>query len=207
MEEFTPQDIYIIEDLETLRVLADPLRTQIYEILLQGPASVGQVAERLGLAQGRLYYHVNMMEKLGIIRVVETRMVSNMVEKMYRAVAYNLEVAPDLLNFNTEQGKQTVAEIITSSLDATREDLQRSIQARLFDLDRGVEEKKRTVMVNRVTARIRDEDAEAFRERLHALIEEFTSKDSASHEDNKEFHPYAMMVAFYPSFYFSKDQK
>jgi DNA-binding transcriptional ArsR family regulator len=207
MEEFTPQDIYIIEDLETLRVLADPLRTQIYEILLQGPASVGQVAERLGLAQGRLYYHVNMMEKLGIIRVVETRMVSNMVEKMYRAVAYNLEVAPDLLNFNTEQGKQTVAEIITSSLDATREDLQRSIQARLFDLDRGVEEKKRTVMVNRVTARIRDEDAEAFRERLHALIEEFTSKDSTSHEDNKEFHPYAMMVAFYPSFYFSKDQK
>jgi DNA-binding transcriptional ArsR family regulator len=207
MEEFTPQDIYIIEDLETLRVLADPLRTQIYEILLQGPASVGQVAERLGLAQGRLYYHVNMMEKLGIIRVVETRMVSNMVEKMYRAVAYNLEVAPDLLNFNTEQGKQTVAEIITSSLDATREDLQRSIQARLFDLDRGVEEKKRTVMVNRVTARIRDEDAEAFRERLHALIEEFTSKDSVSHEDNKEFHPYAMMVAFYPSFYFSKDQK
>jgi DNA-binding transcriptional ArsR family regulator len=206
MEDFEPQEIFIIEDLETLRALADPMRSQIYEILLQAPASVRSVAERLGLASGRLYYHFNAMEKLGAIRVVETRMVANMMEKMYRAVAYNMQIAPDLLNFNTDQGKQAVTNLLTASLDATREDLLRSLQARLFELDRGAKHKQRNVMVNRVTATIPDALAETFNERLHALIKEFQEADRQGMKE-EGYHPYALMVAFYPSFYFSEESQ
>jgi DNA-binding transcriptional ArsR family regulator len=203
MEEFQPKQVHVIEDLETLRSLADPLRMQIYEILLQAPTSVRTVAERLGLAPGRLYYHINALEKLNMIRVVETRMVANMVEKMYRAVAYQLDVSPDLLNFHTDQGKEAVAELLTSGLDATREDLRRSLQARLFELDRGANKRKRQMMVNRTTARIRDDDADAFQARLQALIDEFQHKDTPDNEE-QGYHHYALMVAFYPSFYFGE---
>ena len=202
MEEFSPQDSFIIEDLETLRVLADPLRTQIYELLFQAPANVRQIAERLGLAPSRLYYHINLLEKHGLIRVVETRMVANMVEKVYRAVANRLELSPELLNFRTDEGQAAVTGALVGTLDATREDLLRSVHARLFDLEQGASQQERSVMVSRSTARIPDTDAEEFRQRLRALIEEFEARDQVASQPGPDVPNYALTIAFYPSFYY-----
>jgi DNA-binding transcriptional ArsR family regulator len=204
MENFKPADSLRIEDLETLRTFADPLRAQIYEILLQAPASVRQVGERLGLAPSRLYYHVNLMEKLGLIRVVETRMVANMVEKVYRSAAYKLDVARELLDFQTDTGQQAITGLLTSGLEATREDLLRSLQARQAALEEGAQEKPRHVMVSRTTARIPDGKAEEFRARLSALIEEFETADLTREQDGAGQQDYALLVAFYPSFYFGE---
>jgi len=206
MDEFQPADIFLIEDLETLRTFADPLRAQIYEILLQAPANVRQVGERLGLASSRLYYHINLMEKLGLIRVVETHMVANMVEKMYRAVAYKLDVAKDLLDFGSDSGQQAIHGLLTSGLEATRDDLLRSLQVRQMELERGAEVKPRQVMVSRTTARIPDDLADAFRSRLQALIAEFEEADQTREQPGEGLQDYALLVAFYPSFYYENSQ-
>jgi DNA-binding transcriptional ArsR family regulator len=206
LEDFTPQNLFIINDLETLRVMADPLRTQIYEILLQAPASVSQVADRLGLAPSRLYYHVNRMEKLGLLRVVETRMVANIVEKFYRSVAVALDVSPELLNFSTDEGKEAITELVVSGLDATREDIMRSFQARLFNLEHGEQEKQRSVNLSRVTARVSDAYAEEFHARLRALIEEFQGQDLRPAQGEEQGQNYALLIAFYPSFYYKENE-
>lgn len=205
MEENKPLPFYQIEDLDTLRTLADPLRTQIYEILLAEPANVREVAERLGLAPSRLYYHFNLLEKVNLIKVVETRMVGNMVEKFYRAVAYNLDVAPGLLDFQKSELKETLDELLTVSLDATREDLIRSVNARLIDLEQGAVEKPRRVMVNRLTARIPDDVADEFHKRLNELLAEFGASDTAS-QDGEPLQQYALTIAYYPTFYYSSDK-
>jgi AcrR family transcriptional regulator len=203
-KDFTPSGRFIIEDLETLRVLADPLRSQIYEIFLNRPASVRQVAEQLGLAPSRLYYHVNMLEKFNLLRVVETRMVANIQEKFYRAVAYELEVAHGLLDFKTEEGKITAAEMIRNTLDTTREDLLRSLEARSYVLERGAQEKPRSVIVTRHTATIPDELAQEFHERLEALLSEFGTSDQGPGGDPPR-QTYALAIAYYPSFYYPID--
>jgi DNA-binding transcriptional ArsR family regulator len=205
MENFQPEKRYIIRDLETLRIMADPLRAQIYEILIREPASVRQVAERMGLAPSRLYYHVNLLEKHNLLRVVETRMVANMLEKSYRAVALEFEVAPELLNFS-EENRAVISEMLASTLDATREDLLRSISARLFELEQGEQEKQRSLMITRVNARISDRQAEEFRARLAALLEEFSSQD-AGEGPAAAAQNYALMLAFYPSFYYPESDK
>ena len=204
MEEFQPADTFLIEDLETLRTFADPLRAQVYEILLQAPASVRQVGERLGLAPSRLYYHINLMEKLGLIRVVETRMVANMVEKAYRAAAYKLDVASDLLDFGSDSGQQAIHGLLTTGLEATRDDLLRSLHVRQMELEQGAEARPRQVMVSRTTARIPDAKADAFRSRLQALIAEFDEADRTKDKDGEGLQDYALLVAFYPSFYFGE---
>ena len=207
MENFEPAVRMLIEDLETLRIISDPLRSQIYEILLPQPGNVRQIAERLGLAPSRLYYHINLMEKAGLVRVVETRMISNMVEKIYRAVAVELEVAPDLLNFanQTHEGKQAITEMLVGALDTTREDLLRSMQARLFDLSQGAAAKPRSVMISRTTARIPDAYAEEFQARLKALIDEFTAKDLEAEQSSGPVQNFALLVALYPSFYYREE--
>ena len=78
----------MIENLETLKVVADPLRLRILDAFGDKPHTVKQIAKVLEIPPNKLYYHVNMLEEHGLIRVVNTRLVSGIVEKTYRATAY-----------------------------------------------------------------------------------------------------------------------
>ncbi len=103
MEKIKPQSTYIIRDLVTLKVIAEPLHTQIYAALVPEPMTIKQVGEQLGIAPTKLYYHFNLLEGAGLIRVVETRAVSSIVERLYWVIAENLEVAPELLSFKRDK--------------------------------------------------------------------------------------------------------
>jgi DNA-binding transcriptional ArsR family regulator len=100
--------------------LADPLRNQIIETMMDEKHTVKQVADKLGLAPSKLYYHFNMLEQNGLIEVVETRMVANMVEKHFRATFSEIEIDPNLISTGTEEGKEIVNTLITSTIDTTR---------------------------------------------------------------------------------------
>ena len=192
-----------IKDLETLRAVSDPLRIQIVELLTNQNLTVKQVAEKLGLASSKLYYHFGALEKLGMIEVAETRMVSNMVEKVYQSNADQLDVDPSLLRFSKEGDNESFGILISSTIDATREDIIRSLQARQFQLDQGAAEQSRRFIINRVVSRISEERVAEFQKRLVQLIQEFESEDErASRKSNLQ--PYALTVALYPSFYFDK---
>ncbi|HZM25030.1 MAG TPA: winged helix-turn-helix domain-containing protein [Anaerolineales bacterium] len=195
-----------IKDLETLRAVSDPLRIQIVELLTNQNLTVKQVAEKLGLASSKLYYHFGALEKLGMIEVAETRMVSNMVEKVYQSNADQLDVDPSLLRFSKEGDNESFGILISSTIDATREDIIRSLQARQFQLDQGAAEQSRRFIINRVVSRISEERVAEFQKRLVQLIQEFESEDErASRKSNLQ--PYALTVALYPSFYFDKASK
>jgi DNA-binding transcriptional ArsR family regulator len=195
-----------IKDLETLRAVSDPMRIQIVELLSTQNLTVKQVAEKLGLAPSKLYYHFGALEKLGMIEVAETRMVSNMVEKVYQSNADQLDVDPSLLRFSKEGDNESFNILISSTIDATREDIIRSLQARQFQLDQGATEQSRRFIINRVVSQIPEERVAEFQERLVQLIQEFEGEDErASRKAN--LHPYALTVALYPSFYFDKPSK
>jgi DNA-binding transcriptional ArsR family regulator len=198
-------NIFHIKDRETLKVIADPLRAQIMEALTTEPLTVKQVADRLGLAPSKLYYHVNMLEKFGFIRVVETRQVANMLEKTFQAVASQLDIAPALLTTTSDEGKDTVYALITSTLDTTREDMLRSIQARYHQLDEGAAEKPRNVVINRDVRYIPDARAEEFAERIKSLLKEFG--ESEVPPGTPGAMNYGLALAFYPNFYYEETKK
>lgn len=201
------QESFIIHDLETLKVVADPLRSQILEILIHQPATVKQIAEKLGLTPSNLYYHINQLEKYKLIIVVETRMVANMLEKLYRATAANLDIDPELLNFATDTGKETIHTVLTSTIDTTREDILRSLQARYFVLDQGAKEHPRRFILTRLVSRMEESRIEEFQSRLDALIHDFSAADNKD-QSRDDGHPaYAFTVAFYPTFYFPEPEK
>jgi DNA-binding transcriptional ArsR family regulator len=193
-----------ISDLETLRAIADPLRVQIMELLEGQKLTVKQVAEKLGLAPSKLYYHFGALEKLGLIEVAETRMVSNMQEKKYISAADLLDVDPALFQFNKDGDNESINILISSTIDATREDLIRSMQARQFQLEQGADETPRRIIVNRIVSSASEERIEEFQARLLKLIQEFEAEDKTSKSTDQ---PYALTVAFYPSFYFDKTSK
>ncbi|GAA3407256.1 metalloregulator ArsR/SmtB family transcription factor [Paenibacillus hodogayensis] len=60
---------YLIIMHSTLSALAEPNRLHIVELLRDGPLSVGEVAERLGLNQPQASKHLRVLSDAGIVEV------------------------------------------------------------------------------------------------------------------------------------------
>src|SRR5919199_1430804 len=93
-----PDDVFFITDVETLKVVADPLRLRILDVLRRGPSTVKHLATELDVPLKKLYYHVNLLETHSLIRVVGTRVISGIIEKQYQVAAHRLSVARSLLS-------------------------------------------------------------------------------------------------------------
>ena len=178
------------------------MRGQIIEVLLDTPHTIKQTAAKLGLAPSKLYYHFNLLEKHGLIRVVETRKVANLEEKHYQAAAARFEVAPGLLATHTAEGKANANEVLLGILDTTRQDMARSLQARYFQLEQGASEHPLRVLLTRLVSRLDEAQVADFQARLCALLKDFESADCPP--ETPEARPYAFTAALYPSFYFEE---
>jgi DNA-binding Lrp family transcriptional regulator len=200
MEKFKPAPVMTIKDLETLKVVSDPFRVQILEILVSGPQSVNQVAEKMGLPPSKLYYHVNMLEKHGLIQVVDTTVHGNIIEKHYWISAYDLKMDNSLCSFGTPEGQENVVTMMVVPIDATRQDIIRSLEARAFALERGAEKHPRDVLIYRELSNISDEQADEFLSRLKELTQMFEGATDQESGDDVQTH--ALTIAFYPSFYY-----
>ena len=92
MNDFIPENLHVIRSLDAAKAIHDPLRLQIIEVLLHSPLTVKQIGGKLGLAASKLYYHVNALEKHDLIRIVDTTIHGNLIEKHYWVTAYNYTV-------------------------------------------------------------------------------------------------------------------
>lgn len=193
----TDNPLFVIDNLETLKVIADPLRWQILELLVLQPMTVKELGEKLGLAPSKLYYHISQLDEHGLVSIAETRIVSGIIEKRYQATAQAIDIDPELLSFSTDTGRDNIHAVLLATIDATREDMIRSLQARAFEIEQGAAQQPRHVLVNRALSRIPEERAEAFKHRLLNLVEEFSDADS---EDADQ--AFALTVAYYPAFYY-----
>ena len=202
MTPFQRKPTLIIDNLKTLQVLSHPLRSQLLDHFDVAPQTVKQVAAKLGMTANKLYYHVNLLEEHGLLALVETRTVGNMIERWYQTAAERFEIHADLLSFSTHEGRERAEQVVVTCLDATRQDLLRSMEARRMRRERGEELRPRQAIVTRVVSRLAEERAEEFRQRLCALIEEFGDADEAGRAPSGEdaaphMENYALSVAYY----------
>lgn len=66
--------------------------------MMEQVCTVKQIAAKLNIPPTKLYYHFKQLEEHGLIRVVDTRLVSGIVEKLYQARAYSYRVDKGLLS-------------------------------------------------------------------------------------------------------------
>ena len=199
-DEYKPAAVMMVHDLETLKILADPLRNQILEVLAPEKLTINQMAEKLGLSPSKLYYHINLLEKYGLIREVDSILKANIIEKVYWISAYECKMDDNLCNFSTPEGQQSVMTAMVTPIDSTREDMLRSLEARATALDQGAEEHPRQVVIYRELRAMSDETADKFAERIKVVLEDFEHFEGE--EDSGDSHVRALTVAFYPSFYY-----
>jgi DNA-binding transcriptional ArsR family regulator len=98
MSEPEPQrdvaEILQIERPEQLKALGHPLRLKVLQVLADsdGPLTNRELAARLSVDPGHLHFHVRMLNRAGLIELVE----SAGREKPYRPVAKHFKVGPEI---------------------------------------------------------------------------------------------------------------
>ena len=204
MEEFKPAPVMMVEDLETLKILADPMRNQILEILAPEKLTINQMAKKLGLSPSKLYYHINLLEKYGLIQEVDSIVKANIIEKVYWISAYECKMDDSLCNFSTPEGQESTMTVMVTPIDSTREDMIRSLEARATALNQGAEEHPRDVVIYRELRKMSDQAADAFSERIKEVLDDF--EDYEEDGESEDIHVRALTVAFYPSFYYEPDE-
>ena len=162
----------VVREPEQLRALGDDLRSNIVILLRDRAFSTTELAEKLGLPKGTVGHHVKVLEKAGLVRVVRTRQVRAMTEKLYGRTARLF------LFKSTDTDREDVRNVAAASLRRAAEEM----------LPIG-DDGRTTFAV--VTSRLSDADARRLVRRLEKLVDDFRAADSAEGAD------YGLAVAFY----------
>lgn len=80
------QESIVITQVEQAAVLLKPLRLELMQ-LLDEPRTCTELAEALKLTPQKVYYHVKMLQKAGLVALVKERRVRGVMEGLYQAKA------------------------------------------------------------------------------------------------------------------------
>jgi DNA-binding transcriptional ArsR family regulator len=187
-------ETFEVTELEQLRVLADPLRLRVLNHLFQEALTVKQVADRLEVPATKLYYHVNELERIGLVKVVETRVKSGIIEKYYRLTAPLIHVSRELLQLtgSPSDTTHTYAEVLASIFEAVADDLRQSvIGGQLVPPDQST---AKTSAIGRTNVRLTRATAARLAKKFAKLLQ----ADIEAADDEAGEVEYGFALAFFP---------
>jgi DNA-binding transcriptional ArsR family regulator len=186
----TPIDVMEVEDLRVLEAMNNPLRLKILSHLTE-PRSVKEVAHALHLPPTRLYYHINALERFGVIRVVDTHKVGAIMEKVYQVVATHFRPGPGIAQ-GIEDYEWAAGVMAGTVLDGARLDAVSALSAHLANVSTGDPIDSLHGTLGRVIGSMTWDRADDFAKRVEDLAIEMSSGEY----DDDEGDEYAFSFVF-----------
>ena len=81
--ETAVRPVTIIDDIEIIKILADPIRREILRQLSERPMTEAQLADRLKFAKSSVGHHLYTLINAGLIRVERTEVESHGIQQKY----------------------------------------------------------------------------------------------------------------------------
>ena len=190
-EQDIMKESIILKTLDQIKVLSHPLRMKILEALSRKPMTTMQVADKLGEKPTGLYHHVNLLEKAGFIKLIDTRKKRGTVEKYYKTVARRFSIDRKLLELSSSAREAIggLQEMVLGFLNDTASEIQKSIADNLIDKD----DEKSKAYIWRTHIRGSREKIDKLKKEFEKLIEKCDEVDS----EDGEFE-YGFTLLFYP---------
>ena len=187
-----PAEEFVIGDVDTLKLIAHPLRLQLLGQFRRG-RTVKEAAAELDTPPTKLYYHVNLLEEKGLLQVVDTQIVSGIIEKRYQVAARRYRIDDNILSGESED--EQFEALIGSFFQMAHNEIRQSMRAGLLNLrDRS---KPHHGTLARLDFCLTEEQAEELYGRLQAVIEEYQAL-SAANEADEAGQTYALTLTYFP---------
>ena len=197
-----------VDDVATMKALADPLRMKIMRVLGKNAhdeprvMTVKQIAEELGEPTTKLYRHVKQLLAVDLIQVAELRLVGGIVEQRYRVAQKSLGVNTDRPTVSRDVLiSEELYGVLGAAIDeffVRYEDALRSGRTHIRaqdNLDNPPHIRSVGVMTDQ---RISRDKAAEFAERLQALVKELTGQPHEPGPDGVDVNVMAMFYATEP---------
>jgi predicted transcriptional regulator len=146
---------YLIRSKAQLTALTSAFRQEICDALAQsGESSVAELAAMLGRPADALYYHLRLLERVGLVRSSGRRVARGKPEALYRTPAPILEID---LEFARRNAGATLNKLVASMLRLGARDYRRAVK----DPNNSVSGAEREIAVTRTTAWLLPSDLRA----------------------------------------------
>lgn len=189
-----PLGVITIDNLHTLKVYFDPLRTRIMHELAHEPRTVHQVAKSLGVPFTRLYYHIKMMEKHNLIRVVDIVQLAGAIEeKYYQVAARQFTISRDLLTFDPVGKNDSLEYMLDGVFGASHREIRRSVADGRINLN-ATPPPPNALLARKFLLRLTDEQATEFQRDLEDLLLKYQSYETSTADPY-----YSCLLALYRS--------
>jgi len=172
-----PRKLLVLAKSSQIKAYVHPTRIAILRMLANKKRTVSNVAKELGVHPANITHHFKLLEKVGLIRLVETRDIGKNIEKYYRSIARNFVVSFD------KSGKISREALELSIL---RNDLSTAINTVKRD------DKHQVIAVIKI-AKILPRDIKPLQRKIMKLIKEFAQYDSAKGK------AYTINISVYPN--------
>ena len=179
------QETLKINDLETIRLLSDPLKLRLLQAFADSAKTTKQVATELSESVTKLYRHVDALLDAGLLEIVDEQQKRGTIERTFRAVARRFEADHSLFSGDaSEDGAEAVREVL------------RGGETELLNaLANASDDEHSQPIFMRIRGKASPEQIAELRKTLNAWVESIPSDDEAPDEDAQG---YGGIIAFYP---------
>lgn len=181
-----------VTELETLRIMSDGLRARMVDLLRAEPLTARELAAKLDMSPKQLYYHLALLERHGLIRVVRTRVVSGIIEKQYRATAYLFMFDNAVFASEQASGAAGLPPGIGMLFDSTRNQLALSYEQGEVGGDGAPDERR--LLSAWALLRLAPAQAAELHCRLRALLDEY----EALEDEPADGQDYRLFLTLFP---------
>lgn len=85
---------YEVKSLEQMKAISSKIRIKILNVMDDYvPRTNKQIADQLGIPASKVHYHVRELERVGLLRLVDTREKGGVMEKYYLPVAKHIKIS------------------------------------------------------------------------------------------------------------------
>jgi DNA-binding transcriptional ArsR family regulator len=172
--------------LEPLKIIADPVRLRLVEALRLAPSTVKELATHLAVAPKSLYYHIGLLERHGMVQVVDSRLVSGILEKTYQATAYLFDFT-DLESTGDSADPHGIQAMASSFFTITNDEIMESIRDGLLHRAAPDTPVEQTMQSAWQLLRLKPDQAKELGARLQTLLQEYHQLSSTPGADTQTY--------------------
>ena len=182
----------VLDQVGQISALFKPIRLELLT-MLDEPRTCGQLADRFNTSPQKIYYHLKVLERAGLVEKVYEKRVRGIMEGYYQAAADSYWLSPQLVN-QLGGGQKVSGQMSLGYLLRLAEQVQSEVTP-LLNSEGDTPSLGISAQVNLGAG----SDRAAFLEELQTLVRGLAEKYASKGGDQNEMGSFRLILACYPN--------
>ena len=127
------KEVHYLETLDDIKTFMEPIRIKIFEVIGERKMTAKQIADEIVLSPTKVHYHVKELERIGLLKIVETKIKGNIIEKYYHKTAKDILTKPKRSKFSANEKDEIMSTILLNFIDYIRDEIVEFLNSKEYE--------------------------------------------------------------------------